>query len=224
MFKEMLAGSNGQALDDDRPTFEDVMQIGIAGLTHCVILIGIISWRAVCFVIYTPSRERRGPTFVKRLIFHLLLWLAIASDIPMYSSFVVTNSYQMITYGFHKLESGWMFVAYSVVVSDWLAVLRDINEDSNTAYTFKWWALFVSNVVVIAICLSNFLECLFQSDFGTFTAGPIYTMGLFSQFSSVLLLTMMILHSGLKLAFRLWSATEGVRGSRGSCGSADAYR
>ena len=49
-----------------------------------------------------------------------------------------------------------MFVAYSVVVSDWLAVLRDINEDSETTYICKWWALFASNLVVITICVSNF--------------------------------------------------------------------
>ena len=110
--------------------------------------------------------------FWKRVVFHFILWTAIACDIPMYCSFVAHQRYELQTYAFHKLESGYMFIAYSVVVSDWLAVLRDINEDSEVAYICKWWSLLFANLVVITICLCNFIECFKQTEIVAFTNGP----------------------------------------------------
>ena len=212
-FSGMLVGSSGDqaASNDDQAAFDDIVQIGIAGLINCVLMMSIIMWRGACYVFYTARRERIGYTFWKRVVFHLLLLLAIVSDIPMYASFIQIERYELKTYAFHKLESGFMFIAYSVVVSDWLAVLRDINEDSEHAYICKWWALVLSNVAVITICLWNFIECFKQSGIVDFTQGPIYSMGVISQFASVLVLTVVILHSGLKLAYRLRTATEGIR-------------
>jgi hypothetical protein len=206
--------SSADEHDDDEDTFDEINAIGISGLVHCVLLIAIIVWRTAAFVAHTPAHERSGKLFIKRLIFHCLLMLTIICDTPMYISFVTRHRYELETYAFHKLESAWLFMAFSVVVSDWLAVLYEIKEDTESWYFFKRLALIICNLMVTAISLANFGDCLKPgATIGSFVDSGVYQLGILSQLISVLLLTGVILQSGMKLAYRLRGATEGLRGS-----------
>lgn len=49
---------------------------------------------------------------LKKQALFFLTFLAACCDIPMYSSFIVIGDYSLITYSFHKVESGTRFLCY----------------------------------------------------------------------------------------------------------------
>jgi hypothetical protein len=144
----------------------------------------------------------------KRILFHLLLASAVAVDIPMYVSFVVLGDYSVVTYSFHKFESALLFMAYSVTIFDWTAVLRDIGEIELRPLFFRRNFLIGVNVLMVVMSTINFVVMHALKDLDSYLNSPVYIAGIWLQIVAAFLLTGMMLSSGIRLSVRI----------RGVCG------
>lgn len=155
----------------------------------------------------------RNYTFKKKFIFHLLLILTSISDIPLYIGFITTGEYTLVTYSFHKFASTFLFAALSVTISDWAAVLHDIQEYQLHSFLFRRATLISINVIYASISLVNFIFCYSLSDLESYTNSPIYQCAIFLQIIMNVLLTAFMLHAGLKLYARIHGAVGNIDSS-----------
>ena len=126
----------------------------------------------------------------------------------MYIEFVLYQDYTLLTYSFHKLETAFIFAAFSISVNDWTSMLYDINEYSLYPFIIRKFSLVVINIIYSCISITNFIFCFTFSDFSSYTNSTIYTIGIFFQIAVSLLLTLYMLSAGLRLSWRI----HGVRG------------
>lgn len=142
-------------------------------------------------------------SFRKQFLFHIFLLLASVCDIPMYVSFIMYHNYGVITYGFHKLESAFLLLAFSITISDWSKVLFDIREENMLPFAFRKVSLVAINVVSIVISLVDFISIIVYDDNDAFARTTVYLIGFIIQILAPLLLNVMMLHAGLKLSQRI---------------------
>lgn len=196
--------------EDDAEDFEQSKEIGLVGLANMSVLT-LIVLLATLWYIYGSDPEERSTTFYKkRVLLHVLLIAAVAVDLPMYTSFLAKGGYEQATYAFHKLETAFMFGAYSIIVSEWCDTLYEIQEDAKMPFLFKKGTLLCGNVIVIIIGLLNFIWCLASRSLDDYVNTPIYTIGIVCQLVSTMVLTIVLLHGGLKLSWRIQGAS-GIR-------------
>jgi hypothetical protein len=165
-------------------------------------------WRTARFV--TKEDYRNGPNFYKKLAFHICLLLATGVDIPLYITFISQHKYTLTTYSFHKFSSALLFSAFSITISDWSAVLYDINEYELQPFLLRKATLVVINVLYALVSITNFIVCYTLDNFDSYTNSSMYILGIFFQISVSLILTLFMLSAGLKLAWRI----HGVSGGR----------
>ena len=165
-------------------------------------------WRTVRFI--TKQQHTEGSAFYKKLLFHIFLILASAVDIPMYVEFIVAKDYTLTSYSFHKFSSAFLFAAFSITISDWGAVLYDIQEYDLYPFLFRKATLVSINILYALISVCNFIFCYTLDDFDSYTNSFLYILGIFFQITVSLLLTLIMLSVGLKLAWRI----QGVSGTR----------
>ena len=171
-------------------------------------------WRTVRFLSKDNYRSN-GKTFYKKLAFHILLFLATVVDIPLYITFITEQKYTLTSYSFHKFSSAFLFAAFSITISDWSAVLYDINEYELQPFLFRKATLVAINAMYTLVSLTNFIFCYTLKDFDSYTSSSLYIMGIFFQISVSLILTLFMLSAGLKLAWRI----HGVSGGRNDLNS-----
>ena len=128
----------------------------------------------------------------------------------MYIEFVLDHKYTLTSYSFHKFSSAFLFGAFSITISDWAAVLYDINEYELQPFLVRKATLIGINALYTLVSLINFIFCFTLNDFDSYTNSTLYIMGIFFQITVSLLLTLFMLSSGLKLAWRI----QGVSGAR----------
>jgi hypothetical protein len=90
--------------------------IGIVGTINLTILALIALWRSVVFLYSADQDDFKSTQFKKKVIFHTLITLSVISDIPMYVGFIVVEDYVQGLYGLHKLQSAFLFAAYSITI------------------------------------------------------------------------------------------------------------
>lgn len=194
--------------------------IGIIGLTHLSLLTAIVLWRTIRFLSYCETKYFSSFHFKKKIFFHILLLLAALVDIPMYISFVIYNDYTLILYSFHRFESALVFSAFSITISDWGALLLDIQEfKSSYLFLLRKASLLVINIVYFLISALNFAFCYSLSDFDTYLNSPTNIAGIFIQIFVTMLLAFFMLHAGLKLSWRL----KGASGDQTNSGFQDIF-
>jgi hypothetical protein len=164
------------------------------------------------------QKSLNSVTVRKRILLHIMLFFAVAVDIPMYISFILIDYYGMITYSFHKLEPAFLLGAFSMTISDWGSVLYDIQEMKHTPLIFRRGALIVINIVFSAICISNFIYVNISSDLDKFTKSPLYIAMIVLQITTELFLSIMMLSAGLRLSRRI----RGVSGMLNSASSSSS--
>lgn len=195
---------------------QSLSQIGIVGELNLGLLTLISLWRTVVLLRSAGPKDFQAKPFRKKLLLHILLLLGTAVDLPMYISFILMDQYEVATYAFHKLECAFIFTAYSITITDWSSVLYEINEDSHVPFLLKRGIVWTITAAVLIIALLNFIFCLAMNNLATYTETPIYIMGLLVQMGASLMLTCVMLHGGIKLAWR-------IRGASGHSGSAFSF-
>jgi hypothetical protein len=145
----------------------------------------------------------------------LFLLLATLVDIPLYITFISQHEYTLTTYSFHKFSSAFLFAAFSLTISDWSAVLHDINEYELQPFLLRKATLVGINVLYALVSLANFIFCYTLDNFDSYTSSTPYIVGIFFQISVSLILTLFMLSAGLKLAWRI----HGVSGARNDLSS-----
>lgn len=205
-------GNGSGSLYASAKALPSVELVGLIGLTNLGLLTCISLWRTIVLLQSAPASEWGKPSpdskaFRKKLMLHVLLLLATATDLPMYASFVATDSYQVVTYAFHKLECAFIFSAYSITITDWSTALYEINEDSRVPFLLKRGIIWTINLLVIIIAGLNFIYCLAMNNLNTYTNTPIYIIGVVTQLLASFLLTCVMLHGGIKLSWRIRGAS-----------------
>jgi hypothetical protein len=203
-------GSGNSSLWATTRTLPSLSKVGIVGLFNLGLLTMISLWRTVVLVRSASPKDWYVGSFRKKLLLHVLLFMATATDLPMYVSFIVVGEYSVGTYAFHKWECAYIFTAYSITITDWSAVLYEINEDSHTPFLLKRGIVWFVTISVIAIALLNFVFCLAMNNLNTYTQTPIYIMGIVVQMGASFLLTCVMLQGGIKLAWRIRGASGHV--------------
>lgn len=200
---------------------EDLNTIGIIGLINLPVLIVIIIWRSIRFWnINSPTDS----DYYKKMCFHIFLLLSPLSDIPMYSGFVVYNSYVIIFYAFHKFSLTFLFAAYSITIYDWSNLLRDIEKDSihpfmisrklSSTYFFTHYSLIGINVIFFSITIVNFIYILAIHNLDEYLSSLVYKVGIFVQIAASFLLTCYMLYAGVKLYTRILGVTGAIDANR----------
>jgi hypothetical protein len=177
--------------------------IGYYGLANIGLLCFITFVKLVDFVSRTERKDWSKPQNRKKLIFHLLLVAATASDLPMYCTFVLNNDYSLVSYSFHKLETAFLFSALSITISDWSSVLYNMKEYQRLPFLLRRVTLLSINLVYSAIALINFLFCYAAKDLEVYLDSPIYITALFFQIFISFVLTFFMLSAGIKLSWRI---------------------
>ena len=193
----------------------EMVEVGVIGETNLGLLTLVSLWRTVVLLQSAGPKDFETTAYRKKLLLHVLLLLGTAVDLPMYVSFIVTGDYEVATYAFHKLEVAFIFTAYSMTITDWSAVLYEINEDSHVPFLLKRGIVWTIALAVVIIAILNFIYCLAMNNLTTYTETPIYIMGLIVQMCASLTLTCVMLHGGIKLAWRI----RGASGHSGGGGS-----
>lgn len=196
--------------EDDNEDFDQSKEIGLVGLVNMSILTLIVLLATLWYIYGSDPEERSTSFYKKRVLLHVLLIAAVAVDLPMYTSFLAKGGYEQTTYSFHKLETAFMFGAYSIIVSEWCDTLYEIQEDTKMPFLFKKGTLIFGNIIVIVIGLLNFIWCLAARSLDDYISTPIYTIGIVCQLVSTMVLTVVLLHGGLKLSWRIQGAS-GIR-------------
>ena len=170
---------NGHYDDDTNKSsylaFNDARTIGLMGVIHCTLLCSVILWRFSVFVNRTPVYDRWTPLFNKRVLFHSLLLLTVGVDPPMYSTFLEFGAYVLKAYLIHKTSCMWIYLAYSIVVSDWIDVLFDIKEDDEHAYKAKRLVVILGALSVVAVSITNVcMGATYDHDIEAYAHSPMY--------------------------------------------------
>ena len=165
--------------DDDAGTIVDAYNLGCIGLINLGLLTLFTATRLGIFVKRSPEWKSR--LFLKRFLFHMLLLLSSATDLPMYVSFIMEGRYEPHTYRFHKLEPAFQFAAYSITISDWTSVLYVLKEESAYPFLIKKGSLVTLNVIVSTVCVLNFIA-LGTGGMDAYVENPVYTVGTVCQF------------------------------------------
>ncbi|KAJ1401649.1 hypothetical protein B484DRAFT_236736, partial [Ochromonadaceae sp. CCMP2298] len=196
------------------PGDNEIVGIGKIGVINIALLTSINIWRTFRFIAHTrKTGNALDDAFYKKLSFHMLLLLASAVDMPMYVTFIVKGQYTLTSYSFHKFESASLFAAFSITLSDWAGVLYEIQEYQLFPFLLRWFTLVGINVVYSLISLLNFIFCYTIENVDAYTHSPLYILGIFFQISVALLLTLFMLHAGLKLAWRIQGVSGGLTAS-----------
>jgi hypothetical protein len=177
--------------------------LGYYGLANIGLLCIITIVKLVDFICRIKVKEWKKPQNRKRILFHILLIAATASDLPMYCTFILENEYNLTSYSFHKLETLFLFSALTITISDWSNVLFDLKEYQRLPFLLRSWTLLSINLVYSAIALVNFLFCYVAKDLEVYLDSPIYTTSLFFQIFISFALTFFMLSAGLKLSWRI---------------------
>lgn len=140
-------------------------------------------------------------------MFHLFLLFASACDLPYYYGLAINGEFSIIPYSFHRFESALLFAAFSITISDWGAVLYDINEFKLSAFLLRRATLVSINAVYMLISFANFVVCyLPNSNMDEYLKSPLYITSIFFQIGVSFLLTAFMLSAGLKLSWRIQGA------------------
>ena len=182
--------------------------LGYIGVIHCSLLSSIILWRFSVFLKSTRAYDWWTPLFNKKVVFHTLLLLSVTVDLPMYCTFLMNHEYVLSTYLSHKTSQMWIYLAYCIIVRDWIDVLYDIKEDTKQTYLAKHYLITFSSSTVILVTIVNVaLGYTYGNNVAAYAHSTIYYIGLYYQLASIFCISTAMLQSGLKLAFRLQGAT-----------------
>lgn len=219
LFHIDLGANNVQETHSASAPINSLTPIGLIGICHCSLLTTIILWRFSVFLRLSHVYDRWTPLFNKRLLFHTLLLLTVVVDIPMYCSFILYDRYILSTYLFHKTSAMWIYLAYSIVVRDWIDVLYEIKEDNEPVHQYKSYFITSSAIGVVLVTGVNVaVGATYGTDVGAYALSMAYFVGLYFQLLSTCCISTGMLHSGLKLAYRL----QGASGSSAPAASAIA--
>ena len=182
-------------------------EVGIFGFVLLFILALFIIWKwwvfideLSCIVSYNHTFARK---VLKKNIFFACLLAAALSDIPMYAGFIAYHKYSILLYSFHKLQAAFQFAAYSLTISDWTLVLFEIHEDTYIPFLLRRATLVFLNFVFFIVCLVNFVYCYVSADMSSFLNSTVYQVGVEFLIITPFILTLIMLHSGLKLSWRI---------------------
>jgi hypothetical protein len=153
--------------------------------------------------------------YQKKLFVHILLLFTILVDLPMYIGFIIVGRYNEYAYAFHKFEAALLFMAYSVTIADWSALLYDIREDSFANFVLRRNTLIVINVLYTAISIANFVVCCVMGDLPTFTSSWIYIVGVLFQIFVSFSITTTMLYAGIKLSQRIRGVSKMLNSRKG---------
>ena len=190
----------------------DFPEIGIAGFATNLILSIIVIWRWIVYsydIFFHNVNNSR-----KKHAAYFLLLIANVCDLPMYASFFIDGDYVLGTYSFHKLEAAAVFGAFSLVISDWSAVLFEIREDSFAPFIFRSISLIAINILLSSISFINFIYCYSIDSLSSYADSEIYIAGLFIQIIAPFVLTCLMLHAGIKLYLRIQGASRRINESQ----------
>jgi hypothetical protein len=148
------------------------------------------------------------PACAKSVIFHIILIAAVAVDIPMYISLLLTNEYSLVTYSFHKFSSALLFVGYSLTIYDWSNVLYDIREIDHKPLFFRRNTLILINVFMITMSVANFIYMYTCRSLDGYLKSPLYVALIFIQITAAFLLTGLMLSAGIRLSVRIQGASK----------------
>jgi hypothetical protein len=208
---------------------EDYVYVGVIGIVSLSMLASAIMWKWASFFVETRSiymsshfsnpvsqastntspstssllSEKLTGKIVKRNLFYVCLLLAALTDIPMYAGFIVYRGYNMTMYSFHKLQAAFLFSAYSITISDWTTVLFEIKEDSFMPFLLRKVSLIFLNLMFASISVINFIYCYVTSNLQDFLNSVVYEMDLLFMILTPLILTVIMLRSGIKLSLRI---------------------
>jgi hypothetical protein len=213
---------------------EDYSNIGILGFVSLFLLAVIVAWKWACFAeeiryIYydfmavgvgsgndVNVQERLSGKIRKRHMLYCFLLMASFCDIPLYAGFIVYHGYDMTLYSFHKLQAFFMFAAYSVTISDWANVLFEIKEDTFMPFIFRKATLLFLNFLFLVISIINFIYCYTTANLQQFLDSAVSETDVLFMIGTPLILTVIMLRSGLKLSARIQVLLVSVLISHGS--------
>lgn len=185
-------------------------QLGIAGAVNISILFFITLWRTIRFV-QEWKEDYSLFSFKKKMIFHILLLLTSACDLPLYIGFILYGDYRLYLYSFHKVESAFFFAAFSITVYDWGTVLYDIREYQKYPFILRRGVIVLLNIVYMTVSFMNFFICFAGGgSMDAFLDSPEYLVGVFVQITISFVLTCAMLGAGLKLSWRIRGAAGGL--------------
>lgn len=198
----------------------DYSSIGIMGFVSLFILFLVVLWKWVSFVLeirayYALNSDGTSETNIsdkimgkirKRNLFYFLLLMATASDIPMYVGFLRFHKYNITMYSFHKLQAAFLFGSYSLTISDWTTVLFEIKEDTLMPFLLRKASLLFLNLLFFIISIINFVYCYTTANLQAFLDSTIYEVDLMFMILTPLILTVIMLRSGVKLSVRIQGA------------------
>lgn len=174
-------------------------------------------WRVAQCIEAFESVGFSGVAFRRKFALHICLLLATMVDIPLMISFIVLEQYENFTYSFHKLEAAFIFAAFSITIGDWGSVLFDIREETQVPFAFRKATLLTANVINFGISITNFFFCITSTgDMSSITNSVVYQLGEFVQVILTFVIMVMLLHTGLKLAWRIRGVTGGNSNNSGN--------
>ena len=126
----------------------------------------------------------------------------------MYVGFIETNDYIKGYYGFHKLQSALLFMAFSMIIRDWSKVLYEIQDLGKTPFLLGRVSLIIINVCYMGVSIFSCIYLWIAKDIDSFVNSPLYVAVIFAEVAVALLLASMMLHSGLQLSSRIHGVVD----------------
>ena len=95
--------------------------LGIIGLsTMCLLALVVVLQTRRCMIHLEKIREKipaydtmaleaHSIAYYKKRNFHLLLFFAVITDLPLYTFFIISGKYEARAYAFHKFQSPLFF-------------------------------------------------------------------------------------------------------------------
>ena len=150
--------------------------IGIVGLSSTFLLSIVVVLKSRSCMIQLEKIRDKIPTndtmaleahsiaYYKKRNFHLLLFFAVITDIPLYVFFIYSGHYEARAYAFHKFQSPLFFVTFSLTIKDWMQALVYLNQMYNVPFLLRNASLFAINFIIMVSCVASFFQLMIYND------------------------------------------------------------
>ena len=117
--------------------------IGVVGVSSTVLLSLVVVFQTRRCMVQLEKIREKIPTndtmaleahsiaYYKKRNFHLLLYFAVITDLPLYAFFIISGQYEARAYAFHKFQTPLFFVTFSLTIKDWMQALVYLNQMYN---------------------------------------------------------------------------------------------
>ena len=121
----------------------------------------------------------------------------------MYITFLVDGEYSARAYAFHKLQAPLLFGAFSLTIRDWMQALVYLKQVDEVPWLLNNMNLYGINLVVWVSSILCWMYLIWFNDIDAFSQTPLYSIQLLIQVIASIILSFMMLNTGLLLSYRI---------------------